>query len=216
MTYPENDTEFQDETIDSVEKQSDGTYAIGCDGWHLWCGKDCPIVPKVGWVARKYGRGIGAPVRGLFIDGVKVWYRTDAEEREHREIESYGADAADWLARWDAGQVVWSIEMGGLGPGYEQCIQITAAEILRHMLAKKYDHSKWSDKDAWDHDREALRAASFKNKIINDMGLSGAQYGAATNLACRFYMDGPRKVMNTPEIQDRKIQVSRTFPGMAP
>ena len=48
----------------------------------------------------------------------------------------YGKDAVEWLRRWDAGEGVWSIEMGGIGPGYEQCIQITAAEILRYMIAE--------------------------------------------------------------------------------
>lgn len=215
MTYPENDSEFKDKTITSVERQGDGTYAIGCDGWHLWCGKNCPVIPEVGQISRQYGKGIGAPVRGLFINGVKVWYRTEDEDRDHREIELYGADAADWLARWDAGQGVWSIEMGGLGPGYEQAIQITAAEVLRHLLAAKYDHAKWPDKDEWVRDRDLIRDASFKNKTINDLGLSGAQYGAAVSLATKLYMDGPRKTMNTPELQDRKIQVNRTFPGMA-
>jgi hypothetical protein len=215
MTYPANDTEFQDEEITSVEKQSDGTYAIGCGAWHLWCGKECPVVPEVGQIARKYGKGIGAPVRGLFINGAKVWYRTDEEDKEHREIALYGRDATDWLERWDAGRSVWSIEMGGLGPGYEQCIQITAAEVLRHMLAAGYDHARWSDKDGWARDREAIRAASFKNKTIDNLGLSGAQYGAAVNLACQLYMHGPRKMMNTPEVKDRHIQVSRVFPGVA-
>lgn len=28
------------------------------------------------------------------------------------------------LAAWDAGEPVWSCDMGGMGPGYEQCIQI--------------------------------------------------------------------------------------------
>ncbi len=215
MTYPDNDTEFEDKRITSVEKQSDGTYAIGCDCWHLWCGKDCPIVPNVGQTARHYGKGLGSPVRGLFIDGVKVWYRTEAEEAEHREIELYGRDAADWLARWDEGRSVFTIEMGGMGPGYEQAIQITAAEVLRHMLEKKYDHAKWSEKDEWARDRELIRDASFKNKVIDGLGLSGAQYGAAVNLASRLYMDGPRKVMNEPSIKDRHIQASKTFPGMA-
>lgn|GEM_PF-2040552 len=216
MTYPAEDNQFEDKTITSVEKQKDGTYAIGCDGWHLWCGEDCPVVPEVGQTARHYGRGIGSPVRGLFINGVKVWYRTEAEEAEHREIQLYGKDAADWLARWDEGKSVFSIEMGGLGPGYEQAIQITAAEVLRHMLDTKYNHAEWDDKEHWARDRDLIRDASFKNKIINDLGgISGAQYGAAVNLACRLYMDGPRKVMNEPTIKDRHIQVSRTFPGMA-
>lgn len=215
MTYPENDSEFQDKIISSVESHKDGTYAIGCEGWHLWCGKDCPVVPEVGQTSRQYGRGIGSPVRGLFINGVKVWYRTEAEEDEHREIQLYGKDAADWLTRWDEGRSVFSIEMGGMGPGYEQAIQITAAEVLRHMLASGYDHSTWENKDHWSRDRDLIREASFKNKTINDLGLSGAQYGAAANLACRLLMDGPRKVMNEPAIKDRHIQVSRTFPGMA-
>lgn len=29
------------------------------------------------------------------------------------------------LARWDAGETVFTAEMGGLGPGYEQAIQET-------------------------------------------------------------------------------------------
>ena len=43
-----------------------------------------PVIPQVGGTARQYGRG--GRVRGLFIDGVKIWYRTKAEEKEHGEI----------------------------------------------------------------------------------------------------------------------------------
>src|SRR5947207_3276662 len=114
-TFPADDTQFVENQISDVKRESDGTFSIGSGGWHLWCGKDCPIEPKVGQIARQYGKGIGARVRGLFIDGVKVWYRTEAEDKEQSEIESYGADATDWLARWDAGRSVWSIEMGGMG-----------------------------------------------------------------------------------------------------
>jgi hypothetical protein len=213
--YPENDDEFEDKRIDSVEKHSDGTYAIGCDGWHLWCGKNCPVVPEVGQTCRQYGKGIGSPVRGLFINGVKVWYRTEAEDDEHTEIELYGADAADWLKRWDEGRGVWSISMGGLGPSYEQCIQITAAEILRHMLDAKYDFSRWDDKDAWAKDRDAIEKHGFANDRIKALGLSGAQWGAACNLAANLYQRGPRAIMNDERVKDRKIQVQRTFPVAA-
>lgn len=213
--FPEGDDQFEDKRIDSVDKESDGTYAIGCDGWHLWCGKDCPVVPEVGQMSRQYGRGIGAPVRGLFINGVKVWYRTEAEDAEHREIQMYGADAAEWLARWDAGKGVWSIEMGGLGPGYEQCIQITAAEILRHLLDAKYDAAAWDDKDTWKRDRETIDKYGFANERVKALGLSGAQWGAAMSLATALYLQGPRKIMNDDKIKDRKIQVQRTFPVAA-
>ena len=214
MSFPENDTEYQENVIDKVERDGD-SFTITSDGWSLWCGKNCPIEPKAGQTARQYGRA-GFAVRGLFIDGHKFWYRTPEQEDEHREIESYGADAAEWLARWDAGRSVWSIEMGGIGPGYEQCIQIVAAEVLRWLLDNKLDAaSRWNDQAAWDSERERISAYGLEQPLIKSLGLSGAQWGAGVSLATRIYMDGPRKVMTTPEIQDRKIQVSKNFPSYA-
>jgi hypothetical protein len=131
-------------------------------------------------------------------------------EQEAKEF--YGADAAEWLQRWDAGRGVWSIEMGGLGPGYEQCIQITAAEILRHMITKQYDVAKWDDKDQLVRDRDEIEAMGHKNTTIKQLGLSGAQWGAAFNLAGMFYRNGPAGVMQDERVADRKIQVQRTFP----
>lgn len=213
MTYPTDDQEFEDVRIDGVERQSDGTFAIACDGWHLWCGKECLIEPRVGQVARKYGRGIGSPVRGLFIDGEKIWYRTEAEEKEHREIAMYGADAADWLSRWDAGKGVWSISMGGLGPGYEQCIQITAAEILRWFIDNNADASLWDDPKAAKPIFGRMEKALFEVPAVSRLGLSGAQWGAARNLAAIIYRQGPRAVMADDRVKERHIQVCRVFPG---
>jgi hypothetical protein len=213
MTYPTDDQEFEDVRIDGVERQSDGTFAIACDGWHFWCGKECLIAPRVGQVARKYGRGIGSPVRGLFIDGEKIWYRTEAEEKEHSEIAMYGADAADWLSRWDAGKTVWSIEMGGLGPGYEQCIHITAAEVLRWLIANHVDVSLWDDASAAKPIFDRMDKIVSEVPSVRQLGLSGAQWGAAVSLASMLYRKGPRAVMADPRLADRKIQVCRYFPG---
>lgn len=215
MTFPTNDDDFKDNVIESVSAQDDGTYVITCDGWSLWCGKDCPIEPKAGQTARQYGRGLGYSVRGLFIDGVKIWYRTEADEAEHSEIERYGADAADWLARWDAGKTVWTIEMGGMGPGYEQCIHIVAAEIVRYLIDNKVDPEVDYKEGAWGALRDKIDASLYANPQIDALGLSGAQVGAAYSLATKIYRDGPRHVMNVPEIKDRHIQVSKHFPSMA-
>lgn len=215
MPYPKNDSQYEDQKIDKVSQEKDGTYTISCDGWSLWCNKDCPVVPEAGQTARMYGKGIGFAVRGLSINGVKVWYRTDADEKEHREIESYGADAADWLKKWDDGQTCWTIEMGGLGPGYEQCIHITCAEILRWLLKHKPDASKWAHKEGWKADRERIEQWSFKNPIIDKLGLSGAQFGAGMHLATRLYMEGPRKIMTDDHVKDRHIQVCKYFPQAA-
>ena len=132
---------------------------------------------------------------------------------EERANEFYGKDAAEWLRRWDEGRTVWSVEMGGIGPGYEQAIQITCAETLRFMLAQHYDPADWNDKDKTRKINEEIREASHKNETISKLGLSGAQYGAATNLAGHIYFDGPAKCFQEEEVKDRLIQVRNTFPG---
>jgi hypothetical protein len=213
--YPANDNQFEDKAITRVEAQSDGTYAVTWDdGFSLWLGKDCPVIPKVGQIGRMYGHGIGSPVRGLFIDGVRVWYRTEAEEKEHREIQSYGADAADWLDRWDSDKGIWSISMGWLGPGYEQAIQVTTAEIVRWFLTNKPDVAVWENRDIQRQVLDEMEAEVIESPAVKVLGLSGAQWGAAVNLAAMLYNKGPRSVMTDERVKDRHIQVSRRFPGM--
>lgn len=205
--YP-NDEQFEDRTITSVSKNGSG-YSITCDdGWSMFCGHNCSVEPKPGMSARFYGEGIGRPVRGLFIDGTRLWYRTAAEYEEYSEIERYGADAAEWLRRWDDGESVWSIEMGGIGPGYEQCIQIVAAEVVRWLLENKPDmDSEWSK-----YDGEMSTAVS---KVTEPLGLSGAQWGAGIRLAAFMYKEGPRGLMKDVRVNGRHIQVSKNFPKLA-
>ena len=210
--YP-NDKQFEETTLAEVEKEKSGAWHIKrSDGWSFWVPEDSPVEPKVGMTARFYGKGIGATVRGLFLDGVKVYYRTETEDKEHQEISMYGKDAADWLKRWDEGRSVWTIEMGGLGPGYEQCIHITCAEILRHMLDSNYLPELWDEKEVWKGVRDEIEEVGFKNSTIKALGLSGAQWGAAMNIAAMLYRRGPRAVMADERVKDRHIQVQRTFP----
>lgn len=120
--YPSNDEQFEEATISSVSKESEGWSFGRSDGWSFYVGKDSPVAPEVGMTARFYGKGIGYIVRGLFLDGVKVFYRTEAEQAGHHLVSTYGKDAQEWLSRWDEGRSVWSISMGGFGPGYEQAL----------------------------------------------------------------------------------------------
>lgn len=210
--YPQNDDQFEETTISKVGKSGDGWSIQRDDGWSFFVPGISPIEPKEGMSVRFYGKGIGYSVRGLFLDGNEVFYRTAAQEKEHREIESYGADATEWLKRWDEGKIVWSISMGGLGPGYEQAIQITVAEILRHLLGRNYDAAAWVDFEKWQLDKKEIEAAVFANTKIEALGLSGAQWVAAMNLALQLYRRGPRAIMVDEQVKDRHIQVSRTFP----
>jgi hypothetical protein len=131
-------------------------------------------------------------------------------------IALYGADASDWLARWDRGEIVHTIEMGGLSPGYEQCIQITCAEILRWFLDHKPDAAKCHDKETRQSVLKDLEAAIHKIEVVKRLGLSGAQWSLAVNLAANIYERGPIAVMTDPRIADRRIQACRDFPGAQP
>lgn len=192
----DDDTQFEDSVITSLQGIRTGGWSITkLDGWSFWVPADSPVEPKEGMPIRMYGKGIGAVVRGLFLDGKKVFYRTEEEQAEYHAIEAYGKDAADLLSRWDAGRGVWSIAMGGFGPGYEQALQIAAFEVLRHLL-------NGGKIDAAD---DALARVEY-------LGLSGAQWGAARSLARAFYEQGPRKVHDDFD-RDRHIQVSKFFPS---
>lgn len=209
--YPDHDSEFEQV---EVSKFKDGVITRA-DGFSFCLPDGSDVVVRPGMSARFYGMGIGYAVRGLFIDGVRVFYRTAAEQQAHELEERFGRTAADWLAKWDRGGSVWSIEMGGFGPGYEQCIQITAAQVLRHMLDKQYDASRWSGVEQWQIDSQAIQAFGFADETIKALGLSGAQWGAALSLASAIYRRGPIDTLSDPKLKDRLIQVSKHFPGSA-
>ena len=213
------DKQYQEIEIEKVSYHESDVEIKRSDGW-------CFMVPRIadhticpGMKARFYGRGIGLPVRGLVVgsnidtNGRVYFYRTEEQDEEYSKVERYGYDAADWLRRWDAGKTVWSIEMGGLGPGYEQAIHITAAEILRLLLATKCDHSQWDNPTKRKPIIDEINNAIFKSEQITKLGLSGAQYDAAFNLASNIYRRGPREALTDQRVKHRLIQVSKNFPS---
>ncbi len=183
------------------------------------------VAKKICELAREKGEAVTANFNGhdlLATNGDTLDDVLDAYCKETGAVKKdlldphhglYPDTAQEWLDKWDSGQSVFTIEMGGIGPGYEQCIHITCAELIRHMLTEKYDSSRWSDQAQWDIDREAIRASSFKNEKIMGLGLSGAQFGAAMQLATHFYMHGPRSLLEKKDMKDRTIQVSSNWPG---
>lgn len=189
------DTEFEETTIKSVSGDTEHGWSIErADGWSFFVPADSLVEPKPGMPVRFYGRGIGFLVRGLFVDGQCVFYRTEEEQKEKAAIDAYGRDAADLLSRWDAGQCVWSIECGGFGPGYEQALQIAAMEVLRHLVGGG-----------------SIDDADGVLSGLDYLGLSGAQWGSAKMLANAFHLKGPRAV-HEDYPRDRHIQVSKFFP----
>src|SRR4051812_39145710 len=88
---------------------------------------------------------------------------------------SSGVSVMDAIKKWDKGEILWSIEMGGLGPSYEQTIQIAVIEILRNAVS----YNKILD-------AEEFQVIGRDTLSIHDQslgGMSGAQAGASMQLA---------------------------------
>ena len=95
MIYiPDDDTNFEDVVLTSVEPFKDG------NGWHILHGSigyggmpaESQVVPKVGMVARFYGgASIGSEVYGLCLDGTPIFYKTKEQRAQERRawLEAY-------------------------------------------------------------------------------------------------------------------------------
>ena len=114
--------------------------------------------------------------------------------------------AEDQLRLWDKGETIWSIEMGGLGPRYEQALQILAIEIVRDNLGKplpdpNIPNCEWGN--------STVRRIDSPG---NHLGFSGAQVSAARFLAYKWLSIGPTALMCEVAYRERHIQVSNIWP----
>lgn len=114
----------------------------------------------------------------------------------------YPKDIEDAVKRWDAGETVWSVEMGGMGPGYEQAIQVGMIELSRRLIGVELPKVDENWHDFLDgHLREVLKE--------HDLGLSRTQAGAIMNLTAKFASRGWNAVEG---VEDRMIQISKEWP----
>jgi hypothetical protein len=115
------------------------------------------------------------------------------------------------LATWDSGSSIWTIELGGMGPGYEQAIQVSAVEFAR---AGKDMHRTEDEKADYAKFGELCDAAlkKFDDQIG---GITGAMYGAAKWLAWQWcFNGGPAALIERAKQKGdstRVIQCSKTF-----
>lgn len=114
------------------------------------------------------------------------------------------------VKRWNSGDTVWSAELGGIGPGYEQAIQILLWTILARWpetlnLSSDSTIKKYPD----DYTRHVHQVVAE----IDDKcgGLTGAQVDAAKSTAYQFMVYGYSEMMAKLE-DDRKILVSKDWP----
>ena len=94
--------------------------------------------------------------------------------------------------------------MGGLGPGYEQCIQILTFEVCSRGLGKNF-----KGKDG------QKRYERFSNEIASELnkkyGFSGAQVGGARWLAYRYLTVGYHETLSNKQAENRRIQVDNSW-----
>jgi len=109
----------------------------------------------------------------------------------------------DVVKKWNKHESVWSIELGGIGPGYEQAIQEFTFDILSYLVKKKVDLESLIDGKEFSELYEHISML-----IAKDRGLSGAQYGVAKSTAYQFYRYGYSEMMNKAP-KDREILVSK-------
>jgi len=127
------------------------------------------------------------------------------DDPEARQIPALPETCDEALRRWDAGLSVFTVEMGGIGPGYEQVIHLMVFELIRQLRGVPLkDNEDDLNKQFSDY---------LKSSFVKELGPSGAQWGAAQNLAyvmlTQGYGDALRSVPD-----DRHIQVSRQFPHL--
>ena len=108
-------------------------------------------------------------------------------------------DLKEALRLWDAQEPVWTIEMGGISPGYEMCIQIGVFELVKQL------HEQIFPEEDLDSFLDGyLRPINREFKL----GLSGAQAGAIKNLAINYIQHGWAETLAKVE-NERRIQVTR-------
>lgn len=129
---------------------------------------------------------------------------------------AYGHHATvnELLEAWDKGQPIWSIEMGGLGPGYEQAIQVCAVELARGCK----DMTGLVNNDKQSTERFRAKCDEIIPTIDEKLGgLTGAMVNAAQWLAWQWcFNGGPFALQKCLEKRvgekDRAIQVSKSWP----
>jgi len=122
---------------------------------------------------------------------------------------NYYGTLRDALVRWDQGSTVWTVEMGGLGPGYEQCIQIGAFELCKAMIDAPMPEDDEEKQKLFDAKLHEL----CKTIPVLD-GITGEQAGAMISVAYKFIKFGYNEMMNKAD-SGRRIMVSKNFPAMA-
>lgn len=79
--FPTNDNSYNESVLKDFSEEKDGYTITSSEGWSFYL-PNKNVQPKIGQTIRCYGHGFGSVVRGMFLDGQKVFYRTVEEQEE--------------------------------------------------------------------------------------------------------------------------------------
>lgn len=113
------------------------------------------------------------------------------------------------LEAWNNNEPIKVCSMGGFGEGYERAIYIIAMTILNELEKNPYDYDEVPvDEEKWKKYMREVDNTKAVRKSFNDVGASGAQVGAAWNIATVFNRNGYEKGYDMiPE--DRRIVMTK-------
>jgi len=114
----------------------------------------------------------------------------------------------DFIAKFDAGEPIRVIEMGGLSDGYELAIWEMAIRLLEKMCdgLTSDPETEWTEDTNWPADKIFITEAA--DQLANDRGVTGAQYGAACNASTVFFRHGVVAALQM--VPDRIITIQKS------
>lgn len=194
MIFPNKDDKFEDRTITGVTTHENG-WEIDMDGWGLFINKPSTVEPKLGMSIRTYGL-LGQPVRGVFLDGKKIFYRTEEEENK-RHAETVAISQTKKKTDFEPGRAAYEAQVAALPEVFQRRIkkfqdtnpnfdwefggyEVFCCEQALAFATAIPDKDKlieWSKLD-WEEQKKQVPAL--------DDGHSGNTFGASVRLAYHY------------------------------
>ena len=119
----------------------------------------------------------------------------------------------DAVKRFRKGDPVWTIELGGMGPGYEQALQLILWAIMAEWDADRPLPEPQGNSFPEEFNKHVDAVIERHDKSLG--GLSGAQVGAAKNTAWQFMRQGYGEMIVKAREEDRTIMFDTFWPKLA-
>lgn len=197
MKIPKTDTEFQDDTIRSVDDAYEKGWGVtGGSGRSLFVTNElCKQAPKAGESYRLYGRGIGRPVRGVVIGGRIYRYETPDEH----EVSQAAMCARLTREREEADAKFRESQKPAL-PTFQANDPDGWAACVATNSTDGYSFECCRYAAAWANAMERAMAAGatvpdIAEKCSRDAdtsGITGFMYGAAVSMLSKFWVHGEK------------------------